>query len=54
MSELERLMEEYERAVGDRFPLMMVRGMPDEEVAKVIRECVASGQQYAGRSGVVY
>lgn len=37
---LEELQQEYERIFKEPFPIMMCRGCTDEEIIKIIKECI--------------
>lgn len=37
---MEKLLDEYRAAFGESFPLMMFMGIPEDEVKKVIQNCL--------------
>jgi hypothetical protein len=39
-------MESYEKKFGEQFPLMLVRGLTDVEIAALIGQCIADGKPY--------
>lgn len=40
------ILEEYRRIFNDQFPLMLVRGMGDADIIKIIEGCLKSGKPY--------
>ena len=53
---MESKLQEYKDKFGEQFPLMMVMGMDDSEIIKLIDGCIESGEPYAPdfEGGVCY
>lgn len=43
---MESKLQEYKDKFGEQFPLMMVRGMDDKDVVKLINDCLESEKPY--------
>lgn len=43
---MEELMDQYREKFDDQFPLMLVQGMSDDEIADIIRKCLLAGKPY--------
>ena len=49
-------LEDYEEMFKEPFPLMLVRGLEDSEIIKLIDDCLESGKSYEPdfEEGVLY
>lgn len=43
---MNKKLDEYREKFDEQFPLMLVRGMTDDEIIKIIDECLESGKPY--------
>lgn len=43
---MNKKLDEYRAKFGEQFPLMLVQGMEDREIIKIIDECLESGKPY--------
>lgn len=46
MDKMDRLLDKYKAKFGEHFPLMLCRGMDDEEINSLVEECLESGKPY--------
>lgn len=53
---MESKLQEYMDRFGEQFPLMMVQGMEDSEIIKLVDGCLESGEPYEPdyEDGVLY
>lgn len=43
---MDKLMDEYEKKFGECFPLMLTRGMSEEDIKDIIKICLANNKPY--------
>ena len=43
---MEKLLSDYLEKFGEQFPIMLVRGMDDDEIESIIKRCLDSGEPY--------
>ena len=47
MNNLDKLLDKYEEHFGECFPLMLCRGMDDDEMCKTIQKCLDKNKAYS-------
>ena len=53
-SKLDVLMKAYREAFDEQFPLMLVQGVPDKEIAEIIEDRLRSGKPYEPEPDLKY
>lgn len=43
---MNKLLDEYREKFKEQFPLMLVMGIPEDEISEIIKVCINSGQPY--------
>ena len=44
---MDALLDKYRTQFGEQFPLMLCRGMTDEEICQTVQKCLDDGKPYA-------
>lgn len=43
---MDKLLDQYREKFGEQFPLMLVMGMSEDDIIKIIEECLEKGVPY--------
>lgn len=43
---MDTLLDEYRTRFGEQFPLMLCRGMTDDEICQTVQKCLDDGKSY--------
>lgn len=43
---MDEKLDEYKELFGEPFPLMLVMGMGNDEIIKIIQRCIENGEPY--------
>ena len=43
---MEKLLVEYREKFDEQFPIMLVRGMTDDEIIKIVQQCLDEDKPY--------
>lgn len=44
---LDMLLDKYEQKFGESFPLMLCRGMADEDICEIVQDCIDKEKTYS-------
>ena len=48
---MDKYLKEYEEKFGEQFPIMLCRGCDDDEIMKIIDECLSKNEPYVVEHG---
>lgn len=43
---MDKLLDEYKKMFGECFPLMLTRGMSDEQIIEIVKSCLNKKEPY--------
>lgn len=43
---MDNLLDKYKEKFGECFPLMLTRGMPEEQVKEIVKDCIEKNKMY--------
>lgn len=44
---MDELLDKYRYRFGEQFPLMLCRGMSEEDIKQIIQQCLEDGKPYS-------